>query len=80
VLVDDEGHAVLCDFGVSKVMQEQSSGNTTSGGGQHTRGFAAPEILMDPKAYSKETDTYAFGSLIVEVFHLPPLAPHRSAY
>jgi len=65
--VDDNGHAVLCDFGISRVMQDFSSGTTTSGAGQHTRGFAAPELLLGTSKPTKETDAYAFGSLLVEV-------------
>ena len=48
ILVDDDGHAILTDFGLSKVIEELAgpTGNTTSMLGGTIR-WQAPELIFD---------------------------------
>ncbi|KAG8952705.1 mitogen-activated protein kinase kinase kinase 9 [Tulasnella sp. 419] len=69
VLVGADGHACLCDFGMSQFIEGASriAGLTTtnaSGGG--TDRFMSPELLEDmPK--TKATDIWALACLIVQI-------------
>ncbi|GMR41505.1 hypothetical protein PMAYCL1PPCAC_11700, partial [Pristionchus mayeri] len=49
----------LCDFGLSKVMQEGRAHHTMAG----TPGYMAPEV-MEGGVYSKEVDIYSLGCLL----------------
>ncbi|KAG8961031.1 hypothetical protein FRC03_005850 [Tulasnella sp. 419] len=67
VLVDADGRAGLCDFGMSQFISEASriSGFTTTGNGGGTDRFMCPEILEDhPK--TPATDVWALGCLLVQ--------------
>ncbi|KIM56569.1 hypothetical protein SCLCIDRAFT_1220254 [Scleroderma citrinum Foug A] len=66
VLVDDSGKACITDFGLSKVYSSGTSG-TQMGKISGTLRFLAPEALRG-HSLTFETDVYAFGMLIYEVF------------
>ncbi|KAF8122164.1 kinase-like domain-containing protein [Boletus edulis] len=66
VLVDDAGMACITDFGLSKVYSSRTAGTKTDKIAGTLR-FLAPEALMG-HPLSFETDVYAFGMLIYEVF------------
>ncbi|KAF8437918.1 kinase-like domain-containing protein, partial [Boletus edulis BED1] len=66
VLVDDAGKACITDFGLSKVCSSGTSG-TQLGKIAGTLRYLAPEALSG-QPLSFETDVYAFGMLIYEVF------------
>lgn len=64
ILIDDHGHSLLCDFGLTKMTQSRTS---TSMRGAGTVRWQSPELWNDaPK--SAETDVYAFAMTIVEVY------------
>ncbi|KAG8930975.1 hypothetical protein FRC02_003396 [Tulasnella sp. 418] len=68
VLVDADGRAGLCDFGMSQFISEASriSGFTTTGNGGGTDRFMCPELLEDhPK--TPATDVWALGCLLVQI-------------
>ncbi|KAG8701915.1 hypothetical protein FRC11_011819, partial [Ceratobasidium sp. 423] len=68
ILVSSEGVAKLTDFGLS-TMSESSikfSENSTSHAGS-TR-WAAPELLLGGSPKSKDSDIYALGMTILEIF------------
>ncbi|MEV4165242.1 protein kinase domain-containing protein [Nonomuraea dietziae] len=60
VIVNPEGQAVLVDFGLLRVAQQQ--GQAAEG----TRGYWAPEVVA-AGAYSPASDRYAFGALTAYV-------------
>jgi serine/threonine protein kinase len=63
-LVSDDGHALLCDFGLTKVLDSMVTSTEVRGAGS-TR-WMAPELFMDaPKTFA--SDVYAYGMTIVEV-------------
>ncbi|KAG8940662.1 hypothetical protein FRC03_005199, partial [Tulasnella sp. 419] len=69
VLVDGDGRASLCDFGMSEFMDEASriTGFTTSSGGSGgTDRFMSPELL-DDNVKTTATDMWAVGCLIVQI-------------
>jgi len=68
VLVNDNFEASLCDFGLSRFIEDIRTGLTTSGGpGGGGYGYIAPEILNGEETVRKttETDVFAFGGLIL---------------
>lgn len=63
VLISDDGHALLCDFGLTKMMPSRTS---TAIKGAGSLRWMAPELWEDAEK-SFETDVYAFGMTISEV-------------
>jgi len=80
VLISAEGEPKLCDFGMSKVMEEVTemsmSKTLTSGGSAR---YVAPELIESNDASATmHSDTYSFGMLVLEcVTRLPPYANLR---
>ncbi|KAG8946385.1 hypothetical protein FRC03_001389 [Tulasnella sp. 419] len=69
VLADDQGHARITDFGLSRVLQEGPSGFTTSSGITGTHRWMAPELFMTEGAnYNTASDIYAMSLLILEIY------------
>ncbi|KAF8331100.1 kinase-like domain-containing protein [Cantharellus anzutake] len=75
ILINDAGHAQLCDFGLSRILDGLPTGQTTSIQGGTPR-FLAPELLgfseedLPPTAQS---DVYAFGCTCIQIlFDCPP--------
>ncbi|KIO15515.1 hypothetical protein M407DRAFT_94173 [Tulasnella calospora MUT 4182] len=66
VIVRDNLEAVLCDFGISKIIlgEEEHSGWTTSESWSGTLGFLAKEILDECRP-TTATDVYAFSGVIL---------------
>lgn len=63
ILINDNGHSLLCDFGLTKMTQSKTS--TTMRGAGTTR-WQSPELWEDiPKSFA--SDVYAFAMTIVEV-------------
>ena len=58
------GHALLCDFGLSRILDGLPSGFTTA---QHvgTLRYVAPELLEGKP--TTESDVYAFGCTCIRV-------------
>eukprot|EP00755_Sulcionema_specki_P038297 Sspe_Gene.110605::Locus_91661_Transcript_1_1_Confidence_1.000_Length_1353::g.110605::m.110605/K13303/SGK2; serum/glucocorticoid-regulated kinase 2 len=68
VLLDAEGHIVLTDFGLSKMMKESERTKTFCG----TPEYLAPEILLN-KGHGKPVDWWSFGTLLYEmIVGIPP--------
>jgi serine/threonine-protein kinase len=68
VLVDNNGHVKLLDFGIAKLLQDEGGGGeatalTREGGRALTPEFAAPEQLTGG-AVTTATDVYALGTLL----------------
>lgn len=66
VLVSDQGEAMLCDFGLSKLMEDAPSGFTTSFATGGTLRWIAPELL-NGEVCSTKSDVYSFACLALEI-------------
>ncbi|KAG8922777.1 hypothetical protein FRC00_007056, partial [Tulasnella sp. 408] len=64
-LVNDDGEVELCDFGISRVLEDVPSGFTT-GAGAGTLPYQAPEYLVN-NTRSTAADVYSFGGVMLKV-------------
>ena len=82
MLVSDDENALLADFGLTTTIEKAESEATTMTGirQMNTLRFSAPEVLDfgervlgsgdRHRSKTQETDVYAFGMLVLQVF--PP--------
>ncbi len=66
ILVTDDGHVKVLDFGIAKLISEtpgEAGTQTLSGGRQFTPYYAAPEQILE-KPTLLQTDIYALGMLM----------------
>ena len=66
--MDESGNARIVDFGLATVTQNPDSMQNTSCQHGHTPRWTAPEVLREGP-YSKESDTFAFAMVMIEVRH-----------
>ena len=62
IMVDDQGHHKLTDFGIAKIMNEN---NKVKGS---TPVYASPEVIQEGK-YTKQSDIYSLGLVIYQMFN-----------
>jgi serine/threonine protein kinase len=80
ILIDNDGTAVLCDFGLSRVkadmMSRSAEDDVGSELGAGSRNWMSPERLRGglPK---KASDIYAFGMTVYEASHIYDLSHSR---
>lgn len=77
ILIDDQGHALLADFGLAALMRDFTSTQTTSTTQHHhgkgTTRWMAPELL-NPELFgtssrhTEKSDIYAFGMVMLELY------------
>ena len=68
ILIDEKGNACLADFGISKVLDP----NTTTKSFVGTPEYVAPEVVLQ-KGHNKSVDVWCYGILLYEmVYGLPP--------
>jgi serine/threonine protein kinase len=65
VLVDADGRATLCDFGLAKV--KKSSRSTATSSGQGTPLWMGPELFGMRARYGEASDVYALAMVLVEI-------------
>lgn len=65
VMISEAGEAMLCDFGISKLLQEGPSGFTTTATPKGTPRFMAKELLEGTSGTTIRSDVYAFGGLVL---------------
>ena len=68
ILLDDEGHALLADFGIVKIMagDGETSGLTATGGVLGTPAYMAPEQSQGV-GVDKHVDIYSLGVIVYEM-------------
>jgi len=72
VLIDGQGHARLCDFGLVNVTAEFQGISYTESSISGAVRWTAPEIYQIPEdrsiaKVSTKTDIYAFASVVLQV-------------
>eukprot|EP01080_Neovahlkampfia_damariscottae_P008959 gene8959-908_t len=68
ILMDSHGHIRLTDFGLAKIMEDESRTHTFCG----TPEYLAPEVILQ-KGHGKAVDWWSFGTLLFEMLvGLPP--------
>jgi len=65
VLIDGEGRASICDFGLSIILDGEPTGHTSSNFGGSLR-FLAPELLEE-STRTVETDMYAYACTCIGI-------------
>lgn len=68
VLIRDDGHPVLLDFGVARMLNESHHGRTS---GFCTPAYASPELLRG-EAVGVASDVYSLGVMLVELLSDSP--------
>ena len=63
ILLDDKGHVKLTDFGLSKILEDESDKAFTICG---TPQYLAPEVLLK-KGYNKAVDWWSLGCVMYEM-------------
>lgn len=67
-VIDDDGNAQLCDFGLAQILDTEPSGLTTTNTTSCSLRYAAPEIIKSNKrAHGLESDVWAWGCLVLVV-------------
>ncbi|XP_027176810.1 probable receptor-like protein kinase At5g20050 [Coffea eugenioides] len=64
ILLDESYRALVCDFGLSKLMGKEESRIVTTIRG--TRGYLAPEWILE-NGVSEKCDVYGFGMVLLEI-------------
>lgn len=63
ILIDDNGHPKLVDFGLAMPINK----NTPNGPAMGTPGYSAPELTANPTAVDQRADIYSIGILLYEL-------------
>lgn len=81
VLVNREFKAVLCDFGLSQMVQDDDCGLTTSKGFKGSTRYLSPELVKDEGPRTLASDVWAWGCLLLEIlFDQLPYSGARTDY
>ncbi len=74
ILLNPEGHPVISDFGIAKVLDLERTSLTRSGEILGTIAYLAPEQRFSSKNVNRRADVYALGSIFYEMLMgFPPL-------
>jgi len=67
ILFDEDGNAVVSDFGLAKAIEKSSSTATSSTGGVGTPSYRSPELWEGKPPASPASDIYSLGCVISEI-------------
>lgn len=67
VLLDENLNPLICDFGLSKVLETEHSQTSNGLKGDGTLQWMAPELMDESGTKTMASDIYALGMTIVEV-------------
>ncbi|KIO33068.1 hypothetical protein M407DRAFT_50259, partial [Tulasnella calospora MUT 4182] len=67
VLITDETEAVLCDFGLARLADGQSSGLTTTKTIKGSTRYMSPELLDGDPVHTLSSDVWAYGCLVLKI-------------
>ncbi|KDQ59044.1 hypothetical protein JAAARDRAFT_127476 [Jaapia argillacea MUCL 33604] len=70
VLISEGGHALVCDFGLTRRIEKMASMTATPSGRSpigHIR-FTAPELFSLGCKPTRESDVFAFACLVIQIF------------
>ncbi|KAG9040611.1 hypothetical protein FS837_000409 [Tulasnella sp. UAMH 9824] len=67
ILITDLLEAVLCDFGLARLADEQPSGLTTTQTIKGSIRYMSPELLKENGAHALHSDIWAYGCLVLKV-------------
>ncbi|KAG8950371.1 hypothetical protein FRC04_007813, partial [Tulasnella sp. 424] len=65
VIIADDGHAMLMDFGMAPDLRMVERNMIMADSGRDNVGYMSPELIEEGN-YTKSSDVYAFGALILE--------------
>lgn len=68
ILLDEDGHLCVSDFGLVYDLTETKDGMTSGEAG--TRGYLAPEVLVQNGRYNWSQDIWSYGITLYELLHL----------
>lgn len=67
-LISDSGDAILSDFGLARILEDDGSGLTTSSVPDCTLWYTAPELVAgDGLVHSRASDVWAWDCLLLVV-------------
>lgn len=58
---------MLCDFGLARMLEDASSGLTTTCSPKYTLWYASPELVNNNSRHTLASDVWAFGCLLLQV-------------
>ncbi|KAL5512336.1 hypothetical protein ACEPAG_3328 [Sanghuangporus baumii] len=68
VLIDDAGKSLLCDFGISRILDKTAtypiSNTTTTGGVRGTVRYMSKELFKENSSHTESSDIWAFGMTV----------------
>lgn len=67
ILLDEDGRAVIADFGLARAVQLSSTSTSSSTGGVGTPAYRAPELWRGKPPASPSTDIYSLGCVLSEM-------------
>ncbi len=67
ILLDEDGRAVIADFGLARAVQLSSTSTSSSTGGVGTPAYRAPELWRGKPPASPATDIYSLGCVLAEM-------------
>ncbi|KAG8899556.1 hypothetical protein FRC00_001291, partial [Tulasnella sp. 408] len=66
ILVTDDLHVVICDFGISRIMSESNRFTTTSSAKGSTV-YMSPELFSEDPLSTLKSDVWAWGCLVLKI-------------
>ncbi|KAG8928760.1 importin-alpha export receptor [Tulasnella sp. 417] len=67
VLITDNAGAILCDFGLARLADGQSSGLTTTKTIKGSIRYMSPELFDEDPVHTLSSDVWAYGCLVLKV-------------